>query len=241
MDDTEYNQCTFRHFSHILLISTLLYYYFAELHNSYITFEKSLTTRVVFRKRSCFITQFDNLNSFLVISMNIQYLKENKKYFFAGLVFLFLVLYIPLYFIHSEIFVLIILLCSISVVLFGGALYGLITKDKYGAALLGFLFPAMRGIFDLLTFEPGIDSYVRDFLIYCIALSTALHFFVIALLCAAAGWFASVTSENKNYRILCYAVTILLLAGSVYFVFNPLDSFFFSISEMILIRIGVPY
>jgi len=152
--------------------------------------------------------------------MSIQISQNKKLLFFFSLASFILLFMLTYSMVLPEILIIVLMSLLLFLLFVGGVIYGFMTKEKIYAAVLGFLFPFIFGIWAAKSTYP-IDSYPQYPDLYFEKAAVFLPFILIGIFGAMAGWLASSENPNKNKRYLQYLVAMILLAVSFYIFLHP--------------------
>jgi len=155
--------------------------------------------------------------------MNISNLYQNKNNFFILFIAAF-ILIIMLYFMAGSFGVLAYFIwpALLFLLFFSGIIYGLVTKDKFKASLLGFIFSIVVGLIYISTASLLIDSSREYPEYYYLQFSYLFSYASVGFSLAIASFFSSVDENNLSKRIFYYLVTGVFLTAALYlFLMQP--------------------
>jgi len=164
------------------------------------------------------INHFDILFLLLIISflffLTAQYSSFKGFFGFSGLVFF--------------------AACLFLLTFFGGVIYGFLSKIKFRAALLGFLFPFLFGFADFV-YSVAYYSFIHNDPSLLTLKDSSLDIFefgifiFIGILCGISGFFAANQEENRKKRYLLYFISFIFTSLAFLLFFNMPYSVYFAI------------
>ena len=115
---------------------------------------------------------------------------------------------------------------------FGGAIYGFISKMKFRAVMLGFLFPFLFGFTDFVYFAVYYAYIYKDPAFLAFSPLEIFEFGIftfIGILCGISGFFAANREEKKSKRRMLYAISLIFAGIGFFLFFNIPYSIYFAI------------
>ena len=155
--------------------------------------------------------------------MNIESLYQNKNNFFILFITVF-ILFIVLYFMADYLgaFAYFIWPALLFLIFFSGIIYGLVTKDKFRASFLGFIFPMVFGLLYISTASP-LSDFAREYPeYYYFQLSYLFSYVSVGILLVIASLFASSNDLRLSQKIWYYLAACIFLNAAFYlFLMQP--------------------